>query len=62
MTVSGARLSDPVLSLNQLTERFGDHRGIEDVCLQVAAGEVFGAATEICVYFMMSPPSRYKDR
>jgi ABC-2 type transport system ATP-binding protein len=31
-----------VLSLNQLTKRFGERRGIDEISLQVGAGEVFG--------------------
>ncbi|WP_327443194.1 ABC transporter ATP-binding protein [Pedococcus sp.] len=30
------------MSLNRLTKRFGEHRGIEDINLQICPGEVFG--------------------
>lgn len=42
MTLSAAPDLEPVLSLNRLSKRFGAHRGIEDISLQVGAGEVFG--------------------
>ena len=35
-------LTRSIISLNQLTKRYGRVRGIEDVSLQVAAGEAFG--------------------
>jgi ABC-2 type transport system ATP-binding protein len=42
MTLTAAPDLDPVLSLNRLTKRFGEHQGIEDINLQICAGEVFG--------------------
>lgn len=37
-----ATTEKPVLKLTQLTKRYGQYRGVEDVSLQVASGSIFG--------------------